>query len=191
VVQKYINLWYSASLDLFGSEDSSNAAAYFAQGLKGRFKESTSKDIADHVALEGSYPVEVPQAGGALARQDIPLRRAMNLILRDRYIEDCERALARWNKVLQNRGLSERLHLPSQRFNREIGLFAGLPFAPDGRLVAARRDDFLPTEKDRAYVQSLMVPVHEQGKFASWIAPPTKGINGQPLDFPYVDFGAR
>jgi len=191
VVQKYINLWYSASLDLFGSEDSSNAAAYFAQGLKGRFKESTSKDIADHVALEGSYAVEVPQAGGALARQDIPLRRAMNLILRDRYIEDCERALGRWNKTLENRGLSERLRLPSQRFNREIGLYAGLPFAPDGSLLTSRRDDFLPTEEDRAYVQSLMGPVYEPGSFASWIGPPTKGINGQPLEFPYVHFGAR
>jgi benzoyl-CoA 2,3-dioxygenase component B len=32
IIQKYINEWYSASIDLFGGEDSSNAAAYFAQG---------------------------------------------------------------------------------------------------------------------------------------------------------------
>ena len=31
-----------------------------------------------------------------------------------------------------------------------------------------------------------MQPVVERGKFASWIAPPLRGINGQPVDFEYV-----
>jgi benzoyl-CoA 2,3-dioxygenase component B len=31
-----------------------------------------------------------------------------------------------------------------------------------------------------------MAPVVELGKFASWIAPPARGINGQPIDFEYV-----
>ena len=53
-------------------------------------------------------------------------------------------------------------------------------------LWAERVGDFLPTEKDYAYVQSLMVPVYEAGKFAGWIAPPPKGLNGQPIDFDYV-----
>src|SRR5713226_3067993 len=35
-VQKYLNFWCSSSLDLFGSEISSNSAANFANGLKGR-----------------------------------------------------------------------------------------------------------------------------------------------------------
>ena len=38
----------------------------------------------------------------------------------------------------------------------------------------------------RAYVQSLMHPVHERGKIAQWVRPPTKGINSQPFDFEYV-----
>ena len=38
-MQKYLNLWYSLSLDLFGGEISSNAASFFAAGLKGRAKE--------------------------------------------------------------------------------------------------------------------------------------------------------
>ena len=38
-IQKYLNLWYTLSLDLFGGEVSSNAADAFAAGLKGRFKE--------------------------------------------------------------------------------------------------------------------------------------------------------
>ena len=35
-LQKYLNFWCSSSLDLFGSEISSNSAANFANGLKGR-----------------------------------------------------------------------------------------------------------------------------------------------------------
>ena len=35
-VQRYVNFWFSSSLDLFGSEQSSNAASYFASGLKER-----------------------------------------------------------------------------------------------------------------------------------------------------------
>ena len=33
-IQKYINFWFSSSLDLFGSEISTNAATAFANGLK-------------------------------------------------------------------------------------------------------------------------------------------------------------
>src|SRR3984893_5546438 len=43
-MQKYLNLWYSLSLDLFGGEISSNAANFFAAGLKGRPKEAEVED---------------------------------------------------------------------------------------------------------------------------------------------------
>jgi benzoyl-CoA 2,3-dioxygenase component B len=36
-----------------------------------------------------------------------------------------------------------------------------------------------------------MTPVTEPGKFAGWIAPPSRGINGQPVDFEYVKLIAR
>ena len=35
-IQKYLNFWFSTSIDLFGGDSSSNAASYFASGLKGR-----------------------------------------------------------------------------------------------------------------------------------------------------------
>jgi benzoyl-CoA 2,3-dioxygenase component B len=62
---------------------------------------------------------------------------------------------------------------------------------PDGRVVSeaewnARRSEWLPTREDEAYVASLMKPVVEPGKFANWIAPPARGINGKPIDFEYV-----
>src|SRR5258708_5614741 len=41
MVQRYLNLWFALSLDLFGGEISSNAASFFAAGLKGRYKEET------------------------------------------------------------------------------------------------------------------------------------------------------
>jgi benzoyl-CoA 2,3-epoxidase subunit B len=191
IVQKYINEWYSSSLDLFGSEDSSNAAAYFASGLKGRFKETSSSRITDHVALEGAYVIERPQERG-FTRDEIPLRRAMNLILRDAYVEDCQRALERWNGVLSASGLSERLSLPHERFNRQMGLYAGLPFTPEGERkegYSSTRD--LPSTEDRAYVKSLMKAEYRPGVFASWIAPPSKGINAQPVDMEYVKLEAR
>src|SRR6516162_8572436 len=54
-MQRYLNLWYSLSLDLFGGEISSNAASFFASGLKGRAKED---QFEDHRALAGSYSMD-------------------------------------------------------------------------------------------------------------------------------------
>ncbi|PIW00619.1 MAG: benzoyl-CoA 2,3-epoxidase subunit BoxB [Deltaproteobacteria bacterium CG17_big_fil_post_rev_8_21_14_2_50_63_7] len=192
IIQRTINFWFSASIDLFGGEDSSNAASYFAYGLKGRYKESSSDQITDHQALEGAYTLDTVQ-DGKVTSAEVPLRRAMNELLRDAYIEDCQKALAMWNKTLSSVGVSEQLTLPSHRFNREVGAFAGLPINPAGEMMppkkyATEQFKWLPSAADRAYVQSLMVPVYGPGQFANWIAPPPKGINGQPVDFEYVKF---
>src|SRR5687767_2271205 len=69
MVQRYLNLWFALSLDLFGGEISSNAASFFANGLKGRYKEDTYED---HTALKDSYRMAVPKDGVA-AEEDIPL----------------------------------------------------------------------------------------------------------------------
>ena len=71
--------------------------------------------------------------------------------------------------------------------------FAGIHAAPDGTLVdertwTARRDEWLPSAADRAFVESLMHSVTEPGAMAGWIAPPKRGIHGQPLDYRYVEF---
>src|SRR5271167_3895904 len=49
LIQKYLNFWFSSSLDLFGGDSSSNAASYFANGLKGRPDESR---FEDHLAAD-------------------------------------------------------------------------------------------------------------------------------------------
>jgi benzoyl-CoA 2,3-dioxygenase component B len=188
LIQKYINFWFSLSLDLFGGEVSSNAADFFASGLKGRFREDT---LEEHKAMGETYRLEVPESG-KLAEQEVPLRNAMNEVLRDEYVKDCQRAVDRWNKSLAragNTGLT--LSLPHRRFHRAVGPCAGYFFDLQGRLISeaefkAHEAEWLPTTEERAYVKSLMHPVIERGKVASWIAPPAKGINGMPIDYEYV-----
>ncbi|MBX7113578.1 MAG: benzoyl-CoA 2,3-epoxidase subunit BoxB [Myxococcaceae bacterium] len=189
-LQKYLNLWYSLSLDLFGSEISTNAASFFASGLKGRAKE---EKFADHVAMEGVYSMDVPKVGtGELIREDVPLRSAMNEVLRDGYVDDCQRGVDRWNKVLREAGISHELKLPSRRFHRQQGVFSGLHFDPDGKPLSkeqweAKKDDFLPSASDRAYVKSLQgKAIVEPGQMANWIAPPPRGVNAKPVEFEYV-----
>ncbi|HZS49564.1 MAG TPA: benzoyl-CoA 2,3-epoxidase subunit BoxB [Bryobacterales bacterium] len=186
-VQRYINLWYSVSLDLFGGEISSNAANFFAAGLKGRYKEET---FSDHLALEGSY--RILEAGpNGWEQKEVPLRNAMNEVLRDAYIADCESALARWNRTIAGFGIPYRLRLPDRRFHRRIGVYSAGRFDPQGRPMTAeqwesRRHEFLPSEKDLAYVRNLMTPTLEAGKIAHWISKPTHGIHGLPFEFEYV-----
>jgi benzoyl-CoA 2,3-dioxygenase component B len=186
-LQRHINLWFSLSEDLFGGEISSNAADFFATGLKGRYKETQHED---HRVLEGQYRMTVLE-NGKLLDKDIPLRTAMNEVLRDNYVEDCQRAVDKWNRTLEKAGQSERLRLPNRRFHRQQGIYAGHYFDVDGRLIdestfARMKAEWLPTASDAAYVEALMKPVHEPGKIASWVAPPARGINGQSFDFEYV-----
>lgn len=193
MLQRYMNEWLSASMDLFGSEDSSNSATFFASGLKGRWEESKAGRYDEHKAMHGTYGIDVPTDDGGMERREIPLRRAMNLLLRDSYVEDCDRVFKRWNKLMEKGNHDYRFYRISDRFNRGQGVYMGMPFDPEGKLLTraeweAKRHTWLPSEADRAYVQSLMVPVTEPGKFASWIAPPRKGLDGKSVDFEYVKF---
>jgi benzoyl-CoA 2,3-epoxidase subunit B len=187
MIQRYLNLWFALSLDLFGGEVSSNAASYFAAGLKGRAYEDK---YADHLALTEAYAMPMVK-DGAVVEESVPLRNAMNEVLRDQYVEDCQRGVDRWNKHLERAGLSTRLRLPSKRFYRHIGLYAGLPFDPEGRLLTrpewdARQGSFLPTPEDRAYITSLQKAVREPGQIANWLARPARGIKGLPFEYEYV-----
>ncbi|MGE3546154.1 MAG: benzoyl-CoA 2,3-epoxidase subunit BoxB, partial [Kofleriaceae bacterium] len=129
--------------------------------------------------------------GGKVVHKDVPMRNALNEVLRTEYIKDCQRGVERWNKTIKDSGVSFELMLPSNKFHRQIGMWSGHHFAPDGTMIDeaafhARRGEWLPTEADEVFIKSLMHPVYERGKMASWIAPPIKGINGLPGDFEYV-----
>jgi len=187
-IQKYINFWFSSALDLFGSESSSNAALYFAAGLKGRPNEA---QYEDHLALGKTYTLDAPSGDGGVIQSDVPLRNAMNEATRLAYVDECQMFLDRWNDIIGQAGFAFRYRLPSPRFRRSIGLWANASTDLEGRPISAeafeaRRNDWLPTEADRAFVQSLMRPVTAPGKMAAWIAPPDRGINNQPVAYEYV-----
>ena len=187
-LQRYLNFHFSVSVDLFGAEISTNAANYYNMGLKGRFQETRIDD--DHNLGDASYRV-LRAAEGKLVEQDAPALTALNERLRDDYVTDCRRGVERWNRTIKKAGVDFELKLPHRAFHRAIGDFAALAVAPDGRVIEraewdSHRDDWLPTAADHAYIASLMRPVTEPGKFAGWIAPPARGIHGQPIDFEYV-----
>ncbi len=187
-IQRYMNFWFSSSLGLFGGEVSSNAASFFASGLKGRAKED---QYEDHLALTGT--MNIPHVrDGKLYDESVALRMAMNEVLRDDYVIDCQRGVDKWNRAIKEAGLDVELTLPHRRFNRNVGLYAGQRFDPKGNPIsesewAAHVSEWLPTEADRVYVKSLMTkPIYEPGKMAHWIAAPKQGIKGRPVDFEYV-----
>jgi benzoyl-CoA 2,3-dioxygenase component B len=187
-IQRYLNFHFSVSIDLFGGEISTNAANFYTAGLKGRFDEGKKTD--DHVLADATYPVTQLDGDRIVTRAEAALP-ALNERLRDDYIADCQRGVDRWNQIIRKHGVDFELRLPHRGFHRAIGAFAEARVSPDGRVVSraewdARHAEWLPTETDKAFVQSVMVPVAELGKFASWIAPPARGINGHPVDFEYV-----
>src|SRR5208337_1871077 len=132
IIQKYINFHCSVSLDLFGSELSTNAANYYSSGLKGRFKETDRDD--DHQLNQSTYTVLKP-ANGTIIQTEQPALIALNETLRDSYIADCERALARWNKIIREAGIGYELKLPHRGFRRSIGEFADVNVTPDGQII--------------------------------------------------------
>jgi benzoyl-CoA 2,3-dioxygenase component B len=188
-IQKHINLWFSLSLDLHGNEISTNAAAYFDNGLNGRAEEAK---WSEHRVVDSTYHLETVREDGEVATLDIPMRNAMNEVLRDWYVADCQAGVDRWNKILERHGLSDRLRLPDRKFNRGIGQFAGLRFDPAGRHLSAeewtrRRSEWLPTPADKEFLLSIMnASIYEPGVFANYIAPPARGIKGTPINFEYV-----
>ena len=184
-LQKYLNFWFTSSLDLFGSEISSNAASSFANGIKGRPDEGR---FEDHNCSEATYDIETPEG-----IHSVSMRNAMNEVTREAYIKDCEIGIKRWNMLIRRPGNDIILSLPSTKFHRTIGSWATLPVDPSGNIVNQTEynrnlADWLPTDEDRMFVRSLMHRVVEPGKIAGWIAPPDRGINNNSTDFEYVRF---
>jgi benzoyl-CoA 2,3-dioxygenase component B len=187
-IQKKLNLHYTLSLDLFGQEVSTNAANAFNAGIKGRYMENRIDD--DHQLTNDTYPVW-DMVDGKLVRHEVPALTAINMRLRDDYSRDAAGGVGRWNKIIEKAGVEFEMKLPHEAFNRKIGVFAGHNFDPDGNLVSGAEYDkgiteWLPTHADGDFIQSLMKPVTEPGKYASWIAPPKVGIDNKPGDFEYV-----
>ncbi len=189
-IQKFLNFHYSVTLDLYGSDVSSNAATYYTSGLKGRYEEAKLSD--DHKLSGADYPVQEVENGHIVTKR-IPELNALNARLRDDYVGEIQAGVDRWNRIPEKFGLKFRLVLPHLGFHRKIGNFTGHHVTPEGQVVTedqwkARAGEWLPVKADHDYVESLMGRVIEPGKFANWIAPPVRGVNNQPIDFQYVRF---
>ena len=189
-IQKYLNFHFSCSIDLFGQELSTNAANFYTAGLKGRHHETEIDD--DHVLQNDTY--QVPEIkGDEIIMVDAPALTAINERLRDDYVADSHRGVDRWNKAIKKLGVDFVLTIPHRAFHRRIGFFAEDRFSPDGKRISEaewdrRRDEWLPSAEDYAFVRSLMQPVTEPGGMANWVAPPARGVDGKPQDFEYVQF---
>ena len=189
-IQRYINFHSSVTMDLFGSDVSSNAATFYTTGLKGRFEEGKIAD--DHLLKGETYPVFEPD-NGRLVSREVPALNSLNEKLRDDFVKDSVAGVGRWNRIIQKAGIKFELKAPHKAFHRQIGPLAGIRVSPEGQVVsdaewATKVAEWLPTAEDRAFVQSLMGRVVEPAKFANWIAPPLVGINKQSGDFEYVRF---
>jgi benzoyl-CoA 2,3-dioxygenase component B len=189
-IQRYLNFHYSVTIDLFGADQSSNAAIFYSTGIKGRFEEGKRQD--DHLLKDQTYTV-LESRDGKLTEKQAPMLNALNEVLRDDFIKDSVAGVERWNRVLLKADLPMRLNVPHKAFHRNIGALSGVKVSPDGRVISesewkSQVDNWLPTLSDRAFVASLMGRVTTPGKIAGWIAPPATGINRQPIDFEYVRF---
>ena len=111
-MQKKLNLHYTLSLDLFGSEVSTNAANAFNASLKGRFQETKIED--DHRLENATYPV-LKLVDGEIKRVDEPALTAINMRLRDDYTADCQRGLDRWNKIIERTGVRVQARAAARR----------------------------------------------------------------------------
>jgi benzoyl-CoA 2,3-epoxidase subunit B len=187
-VQRFLNFWFTSSLDLFGSESSSNAANYFSNGIKGRPDEAK---FADHVEADTEMTIQVPDGQGGVKNETVSTRNGMNEITRLEYVKDCNVGVTRWNMAVRRAGVKFELKLPSTRFRRQVGAWAGTPTTPEGQPIShaefdSRKDEWLPSDADNTFVKSLMQRVTQPGKMAGWIAPPDRGINANPIEYEYV-----
>jgi len=189
-IQKWMNFHFSICLDLFGQEKSTNAGNFYNMGLKGRFQEMKMDD--DHTLDNDVYMVPDIE-GGKVIMKEMPALTSINERLRLDYRADCQRGIDRYNKMLSKADIDFELILPHTAFHRNIGTFAGINADPEGNIISqeewdANVDSWMPTDEDRAFVESLMVPVTEPGKVAGWLAAPSRGIQGKDPDFEYVKF---
>ncbi|MEP3602119.1 MAG: benzoyl-CoA 2,3-epoxidase subunit BoxB [Stappiaceae bacterium] len=187
-IQKKLNLHYSLSLDLFGQEVSTNAANAFNAGIKGRYMEIRIDD--DHQLAGDTYHVRTVKDGRIL-QEEVPALTAINMRLRDDYVRDASGGVGRWNKQIAKSNIDFELKLPHEAFHRQIGVFSNVKANPEGAIISNDEweknvKDWLPTKADGDFIQSLMKPCFEPGKYASWIAPPKVGIDNKPGDFEYV-----
>jgi len=121
----------------------------------------------------------------------VPALSALNMRLRDDYVQDAAAGVGRWNRVLERAGMPFRITLPHVAFNRRIGEFGAVHTDTAGTVLTseareARKESMLSSVEDNMFIASLMHASRDPGTYAGWIAPPRQGIDNKPGDFEYV-----
>ncbi len=127
LLQKYLNKWISTRLDLFGTDDSTSAQWAYVYGVKGRYDERESDIDAD--------------------------REHLNEASRELYFQELRDEMRRISSA-RKEGEPD-LFIPSDKFNRGIGMYAGLKYTITGEEFEGSDDDYetylisvLPTQED-------------------------------------------
>ena len=132
LIQKYVNKWVSTGLDLFGVDESTSAQWAYVYGIKGRYDERENDGDAD--------------------------REHLNEESRGHYFEELNLEMERINARRKD-GESE-LFIPSDKFNRSVGMYQGKMFDLHGESFEGTEDDWnqylnsvLPNDDDEAQLQ--------------------------------------
>ena len=127
LLQKYLNKWISTGLDLFGTDDSTSAQWAYVYGVKGRYNERESDIEAD--------------------------REHLNEASRELYFQELREEMRRISAA-RKEGEPE-LFIPSDKFNRGIGNYAGKNYTIRGEKFEGTDEEYeaylisvLPTEED-------------------------------------------
>jgi len=127
LLQKYLNKWISTGLDLFGTDDSTSAQWAYVYGVKGRYDERESDIEAD--------------------------REHLNEASRELYFQELREEMRRISAA-RKEGEPE-LFIPSDKFNRGIGNYAGKNYTIRGEKFEGSDEEYkeylvsvLPTDED-------------------------------------------
>ena len=127
LLQKYLNKWISTGLDLFGTDDSTSAQWAYVYGVKGRYDERESDIEAD--------------------------REHLNEASRELYFQELREEMRRISAA-RKEGEPE-LFIPSDKFNRGIGNYAGKNYTIRGDKFEGSDEEYkeylvsvLPTDED-------------------------------------------
>ena len=146
LLQKYLNKWISTGLDLFGTDDSTSAQWAYVYGVKGRYDERESDIEAD--------------------------REHLNEASRDLYFQELREEMRRISNA-RKEGEPE-LFIPSDKFNRGIGNYAGKNYTIRGEKFEGTDQEYqdylisvLPTDEDEDKLMNVYMK-QEWIQYSEW-----------------------
>ena len=96
-IQRYLNFHYSVTIDLFGADQSSNAATFYSVGPEGPLR---GRQARRRPRAARARPTRCSRSqNGQLVEKEVPMLNALNEVLRDDFIKDSVAGVGRWNKV--------------------------------------------------------------------------------------------